>query len=79
MDRRGFFASVLALPLLVTQKRSDFCHTAPVKRFAPGAPAVFSGDWNIHGARWDAATYAMTIPIDPKLCTWVVPTWRENF
>ena len=30
MDRRGFFASVLALPVLVTRKRSDFCHTAPV-------------------------------------------------
>jgi hypothetical protein len=85
MDRRGFFASVLALVAARKFRRNLppglSPVPAPVKRFAPAAPSVFSGDWTIHGARYHCATYAVMIPIDPRLlegAKWVVPHHREN-
>jgi hypothetical protein len=85
VTRRGFFASVAAL-LAATNSRTFSRHTpgpvvAPVKRFDYGAPSVFHGDWNVHGTRYHASTYAAMIPLDPRLlegATWVFPGHREN-
>lgn len=58
MNRRGFFASVLAL---VAGSRVPA--PALIKRFDYGAPSVFEGDWTIYGARYHCTTYAVRMPV----------------
>lgn len=66
MNRRGFFASVLAL-VAGGRATSGFRPLspvpAPVNRFDYGAPSVFSGDWTIYGARYHCTTYAVRMPV----------------